>query len=79
MNGAESSWSDLLDASARGALQRATDESARARLAYIGTEQLLLGLLTQARSLARRVLRSFGLELDSVRTGFDERLPACTR
>ena len=33
---------------------------------YIGTEQLLLGLLAQ-RGIAGRVLRSFGLELESVR------------
>jgi ATP-dependent Clp protease ATP-binding subunit ClpA len=73
MHSAEASWLGLLDASARGALQRATDESTRAGLAYIGTEQLLLGLLGQPRSVARRALRSFGLELDSTRAGFDER------
>jgi ATP-dependent Clp protease ATP-binding subunit ClpA len=65
-------WFSSLDATARGALKRARDESDRCNLPYIGTEQVLLGLLAQPRGTARRVLRSFGLELDSVRATFDQ-------
>lgn len=63
-------WFDSLDASARGALKRARDESDRADLPYIGTEQLLLGLLGQPRGIAGRVLRSFDLELEAMRASF---------
>jgi ATP-dependent Clp protease ATP-binding subunit ClpA len=69
------SWSSSLDAPARGALKRARDESERAQLPYIGTEQLLLGLLGQPRGVAGRVLRSFGLELESVRAAFGQWRP----
>jgi ATP-dependent Clp protease ATP-binding subunit ClpA len=68
----EASWFASLDSVARGALQRARDESDHADLPYIGTEQLLLGLLGQPRGIARRTLRSFGLELDSVRPSFEQ-------
>ena len=70
MHGSEG-WFRSLDASARGALKRARDESDRAKLPYIGTEQLLLGLLAQ-RGIAGRVLRSFGLELESLRGTFGQ-------
>ncbi|MBV9173798.1 MAG: hypothetical protein JOZ81_27355 [Chloroflexi bacterium] len=63
-------WFSSLDRTARGALKRARDESDRAKLRYIGTEQLLLGLLAQPRGIAGRALRSFGLELESVRMSF---------
>ena len=66
------SWLSSLDAPARGALKRARDESDRAGLRYIGTEHLLLGLLGQPRGIGGRVLRSFGLELDSVRAAFEQ-------
>src|SRR5262245_33708267 len=65
------SWYDRLDSFARTALQHAHDESERAGLTYVGSEHLLLGLLAQPRGPTRRVLRSFGLELDSVRAAFD--------
>jgi ATP-dependent Clp protease ATP-binding subunit ClpA len=58
---------DSFDARARHALQRARDESEREGLAYIGTEQLLLGLLAQPGGVARRVLRNFGIELEAAR------------
>lgn len=67
MSGSTPGWYDKLDPSARGALQRAREESERARLPYIGTEQLLLGLLSQPRGVTRRALRSFGLELEAIR------------
>jgi ATP-dependent Clp protease ATP-binding subunit ClpC len=59
---------DAFDARARHALQRARDESERDGLDYIGTEQLLLGLLAQPGGVARRVLRNFGIELEATRT-----------
>jgi ATP-dependent Clp protease ATP-binding subunit ClpA len=68
-------WYDKLDPSARGALQRAREESDRARLPYIGTEQLLLGLLAQPRGVTRRALRSFDLELDAIRPLLEQLRP----
>jgi len=59
---------DAFDGRARQALQRARDESERDGLEYIGTEQLLLGLLAQPGGAARRVLRNFDIELDAART-----------
>src|ERR1700730_2801989 len=58
---------DAFDARARHALQRAREESERDGLDYIGTEQLLLGLLAQPGGVARRVLRNFGVELEAAR------------
>ena len=68
-------WDDRLDTHARAALQSAYDESARAGLGYVGTEQLLLGLIAQPRGAVRRTLRAFGLELDSARSAFERVRP----
>jgi ATP-dependent Clp protease ATP-binding subunit ClpC len=72
MTQGSSNWLNSLDASARGVLNRARDESDRTGLHYIGTEHLLLGLLTQSRGIGGRVLRSFGLDLDSTRAAFGQ-------
>jgi hypothetical protein len=65
-------WYDRLDATARAALQHAHDQSERAGVAYVGTEHLLLGLVAQPRSPTRRMLRGFGLELESARAAFEQ-------
>jgi ATP-dependent Clp protease ATP-binding subunit ClpA len=69
---------DAFDARARHALQRARDESERDHLDYIGTEQLLLGLLAQPGGVARRVLRNFGVELEAARISLNRLRPAST-
>jgi ATP-dependent Clp protease ATP-binding subunit ClpA len=69
---------DAFDARARHALQRARDESERDHLDYIGTEQLLLGLLAQPGGVARRVLRNFGVELEAARISLSRLRPAST-
>jgi ATP-dependent Clp protease ATP-binding subunit ClpA len=69
---------DAFDAGARHARQRAREESERAGLDQIGTEQLLLGLLAQQGGVARRVLRNFGVELEAARTSLRELGPRST-
>jgi ATP-dependent Clp protease ATP-binding subunit ClpC len=69
---------DAFDTRARHSLQRARDECERDGLAYIGTEQLFLGLLAQPGGVARRVLRNFGLELEEARTALRQLRPLST-
>src|ERR1700730_17565016 len=69
---------DAFDARARHALQRAREESERDGLEYIGTEQLLLGLLAQPGGVARRVLRNFGIELEAARISLRKLRPIST-
>ena len=69
---------DALDARARHSLQRAREESEREGLAYIGTEQLLLGLLAQPGAVASRVLRNFGVQLETARTSLRQLRPTST-
>jgi quinol monooxygenase YgiN len=52
---------------AKAALQHAAHESDRLRHAHIGTEHLLLGLLSQPESVAGAILTRAGLTLESVR------------
>jgi ATP-dependent Clp protease ATP-binding subunit ClpA len=66
----EGSWLRTLDRPARAALKLARDESDRDSLPYIGTEHVLLGLLAQPRGIGGRVLRSFGLDLGTLRVAF---------
>jgi ATP-dependent Clp protease ATP-binding subunit ClpC len=53
---------------ARQVFVLADDEARRLKHAYIGTEHFLLGLIREDEGLAGRVLSSFGLELDRVRS-----------
>src|ERR1700682_1663953 len=69
---------DAFDARARHALQRAREESERDGLEYIGTEQLLLGLLAQPGGVASRVLRNFGVQLETARTSLRQLRPVST-
>jgi hypothetical protein len=69
---------DAFDARARHSLQRAREESEREGLAYIGTEQLLLGLLAQPGAVASRVLRNFGVQLETARTSLRQLRPIST-
>jgi ATP-dependent Clp protease ATP-binding subunit ClpA len=62
---------DRFDLGARRVLQRARDAAESAGLPYVGTEHLLLGLLAQPRTVARRALRVFGLDLEEARAGLD--------
>src|ERR1700686_3041607 len=69
---------DAFGARARHALQRARDESERDGLDYIGTEQLLLGLLSKPGGVASRVLRNFGIELEAARIALRRLRPIST-
>jgi ATP-dependent Clp protease ATP-binding subunit ClpC len=53
---------------ARQVFVLADDEARRLRHAYIGTEHLLLGLVREEEALAARVLASFGVEIDRLRS-----------
>jgi ATP-dependent Clp protease ATP-binding subunit ClpA len=57
-----------LSGSAKQVLSCAADESQKMSHLHIGTEHLLLGLMREEGSFASGLLRSRGLELDSVRT-----------
>jgi hypothetical protein len=59
---------DAFDARARQSLQRAREASEADGLGYIGTEQLLIGLLAQRGGSAKRALHNFGVELEAART-----------
>jgi ATP-dependent Clp protease ATP-binding subunit ClpA len=52
---------------ARVVVERARDEAALLGHDYIGTEHLLLGLLTEGRGIGARVLEDLGLRPDSLR------------
>jgi len=62
---------DLLDDSARRALDHAQDEARALGHAFIGTEHLLLGMLKVEGGLATRLLRSFGVEPYHVRASVE--------
>ena len=51
---------------AKQALVYAQDRAREARLNYVGTEHLLLGILSQAPSLGASILLSFGVSLENV-------------
>jgi ATP-dependent Clp protease ATP-binding subunit ClpC len=53
---------------ARQVFVLADEEARRVNHAYIGTEHLLLGLVSEEEGLAGRILRSLGVELDRVRS-----------
>ena len=53
---------------ARRSVVLAQEEARGMRHNYIGTEHILLGLLAEEQGIAGRVLRSFGVELDTVRS-----------
>lgn len=52
---------------ALGALRLAQENAARLGHSYVGSEHLLLGLLTQTDTLAGRILRSAGLQAETLR------------
>jgi ATP-dependent Clp protease ATP-binding subunit ClpC len=62
---------ERLSEEARRTLTLAGEESARARLRYIGTEHVLLGLLRVDGCLGARVLAELGLDLAGARAGVD--------
>jgi ATP-dependent Clp protease ATP-binding subunit ClpC len=53
---------------ARQVVMLAQDEARRLKHNYIGTEHLLLGLIREEEGLASRVLKTFGLEVEPVRS-----------
>ena len=53
---------------AKKVIELAVDEARRLNHDYIGTEHLLLGLLREGEGIGARVLESFGLSLQEVRT-----------
>jgi ATP-dependent Clp protease ATP-binding subunit ClpC len=57
---------------ARRSLAYAQEEARRLNHPYIGTEHLLLGLIREEDSVAARVLRSLGVEADTVRGAVEE-------
>jgi ATP-dependent Clp protease ATP-binding subunit ClpC len=52
---------------ARKAMLLSVDEARRLEHNYVGTEHLLLGLVSEGEGVAAHVLRSFGVELDKTR------------
>jgi len=56
-----------LSQQAKHVLELGADEARRTNLSYIGPEMLLLGLLRQQDTVARRVLSRAGLSLDTAR------------
>ena len=58
---------------AKRVLAHAQTEAERMRKQTIGTEHLLLGLMIEEGTIANRVLRDVGMELDSVRTAVEEK------
>ena len=69
---------DAFDARARQSLQRAREASEADGLAFIGTEQLLIGLLAQRGGVAKRALHNFGVELESARAALRQLRPLST-
>jgi hypothetical protein len=65
---------DRLTADARQAFELAQDEARTLNHNYIGTEHILLGLLRVERGLGARVLASFDVGLDQIRTALEQRL-----
>ncbi|MFA6520832.1 MAG: ATP-dependent Clp protease ATP-binding subunit [Candidatus Gracilibacteria bacterium] len=57
---------DKFTKEAKQALVIAQDKSKEAGLNYVGTEHLLIGILTQSHSLGASVLMNFGVSLDNV-------------
>ena len=60
-----------LSARAQAAMTLAHQEALRRGDDYIGTEHLLLGLLSEEEGIAARVLRSCGVELEQTRVAVD--------
>ena len=50
----------------------AQEESRRFQHQYVGTEQILVGLLAQETGIASQVLRSMGVELEPVRQAIED-------
>ncbi|MDA8212884.1 MAG: ATP-dependent Clp protease ATP-binding subunit [Clostridia bacterium] len=53
---------------AQKVLMLAQDEARRLNYNYVGTEQLLLGLIVEGEGIAAKALQSLGISLESVRT-----------
>ncbi len=58
---------------AKRVLAHAQTEAERMHKQTIGTEHLLLGLMIEEGTIANRVLRDVGMELDSVRAAVEEK------
>jgi ATP-dependent Clp protease ATP-binding subunit ClpC len=52
----------------------AQEESRRLQHSFVGTEQILVGLLAQESGLAAQVLRTAGIELQSVRQAIEHQI-----
>lgn len=63
---------------AKHVVMAATDEARAAANAEIGTEHLVLGLLSEPDALAAAFIRAQGVTLDAVRQAATEALPAAT-
>jgi len=57
---------DLFTKRARRVLMRAQEEAQRMRHNYIGTEHLLLGMMREEKSVASKVLKKLGADLEQV-------------
>jgi ATP-dependent Clp protease ATP-binding subunit ClpC len=59
---------ERFDESARNVMELAREEGRLFQQDYVGTEHVLAGLLRAKDPIATEVLRSFGIEVDTVRT-----------
>ena len=49
-------------------IMKAQEEARRLRHNFVGTEQLLLGLMKEESTVSAQVLKEFGVDLDNART-----------
>lgn len=71
---------DRFEDDARKTMGRARAEAQRFQHDYIGTEHILLGLLTLDRSVAAQALRNLGVDLARIRREIEERMePGSTK
>jgi len=62
----DNSYFEKFTKEAKQALIVAQEKAAEGNLSYVGTEHILLGILSQANSLGASVLRNFGVSADNV-------------
>ncbi len=62
----EDNYFEKFTQEAKAALVYAQEKSAEANLSYVGTEHILLGILSQSNSLGSNILNSFGVSTSNV-------------
>ena len=62
----EDNYFEKFTQEAKSALVYAQEKSAEANLSYVGTEHILLGILSQSNSLGSNILNSFGVSTSNV-------------